>query len=214
MTNKTVTFKLDAGEVDALDNEADAENKNRSEYLREIIRHRDQNVEQQLEKQGLTKEHKAELEQKIKSLQLEKEDLKAELRAAEDRTATLHNTLTNSIQESVRNSMVIMREEYAERLEELHAENKQLRADNEDLQQQLRDVANHINDKEFLTKAHLERHHDTVQEEVRANRDTIFQQYQRAADNMETEREEIIDEVQRSRSPLTKLLDWIGGIGS
>src|SRR6056297_4231157 len=109
MTNKTVTFKLDAGEVDALDNEADAENKNRSEYLREIIRHRDQNVEQQLEKQGLTKEHKAELEQKIKSLQLEKEDLKAELRAAEDRTATLHNTLTNSIQESVRNSMVIMR---------------------------------------------------------------------------------------------------------
>src|SRR6056297_3540770 len=100
------------------------------------------------------KEHKAELEQKIKSLQLEKEDLKAELRAAEDRTATFHNTLTNSIQESVRNSMVIMREEYAERLEELHAENKQLRADNEDLQQQLRDIANHINDKEFLTKAH------------------------------------------------------------
>jgi len=214
MTDKTVTFKLDESEVDALDQEADAENKNRSEYLRGIIRRRDHNVEAQLEKQGLTKEHKAELEQKIEMLKVEKEDLKAELRTAEDRISTLNNTLTNSIQESVRNSMVIMREEYAERLEELHAENKQLRADNEDLQQELRDVANYINDKEFLTKAHLEEHNDIIQEEVRANRDTLMKLRQRAQDSMEAERDEIVDEIQRSRSPLRNLLDWFRNIGS
>jgi chromosome segregation protein len=209
MTDRAVTIKMPEDEVDAIDNEADNEGKNRSEYLREIIRSRNIDVEEKLDEQVLTKADKQALEERIAELQRERDKLQQEINAV----AQQKEHLKQSIDMVVESAVEELRDEYDNRIEELRVEKAQAHetlqslTDNEDINLA---TSEHLNNHHGRVEEAIAESEDEIEEYIQRKKQRVIQMQARKIDNTYDEIQEDLEEVkQQRRHPLTRLGLWI-----
>lgn len=197
MTEKTVSFKMPADEVRELDEEADAEDKTRSAYIRSVLRSR--HIEEQLEEQVLTKQDQREYEQRIAELKEERDGYYDDLQMKKAKIETMETTIDKTVDEGIE----AVRDNYREQIGKLRAENDQLRKSLEELTESVvteSDLDDHRSRIISLLEDHSQRQWETATEQRELLDDLIMDLS-----------DEIVEETVHSRSPLTKFVDWIRG---
>lgn len=213
MADKTVTFKLPDDEVDALDQEADDKNQNRSEYLREIIRKRDVDIESELDEQGLTKADRDRMEDRIEQLESANSGLQSKVRSLRDENEAIKDTFADEHEKAIRAGLSEMEETLTEEVQELNERDKRLRAENEQLRESVKEIAAELKELNVATAEDLEYHEDTVcslattlQEEVIQELD---QSETRVTHVIRSQTDDAEATARHSRAPTTKLADWL-----
>jgi seryl-tRNA synthetase len=209
MTDRAVTIKMPEDEVDAIDNEADDEGKNRSEYLREIIRSRNIDVEEKLDEQVLTKADKQALEERIAELEDERDSLKKNIEILKQQNRHLKDSIDKVVEEAVDE----LRDEYDNRIEELRIEKAQAHETLQELTSSQEDIS-------FATADDLDEHHERLEEviidsheETREFMDKLkiktISAQARKIDNTYDDIQDDLEEIRQARRhPLTRLWLW------
>lgn len=186
---------MPSDEAAELEQEANENDKSRSAYLRSLIRSR--HIEEQLEEQVLTKEDQRQYEQRIHELKKEKERLEIKLETA--------NNFDSTIEDAVERSFRTVKQSYETQIEQLEAENKELRSALDDLSDAV------VTQKQWNVLVTEVR--QTLEEESQKTHDKVADGRVKVNETTETCRDEIIEEVKRTRPLRTKLIDWVRSVG-
>lgn len=202
MTLKPVTFKLPEDEVADIDSEADNKNKSRSEHLRDIVRARHVDIKEQLEEQVLTEDDKEEYEERIEELKKERDGYHQSMRLKEGQIETMESTIDRTVEEAIES----VRDEYEAQIEELQAENEQLRTS-------VRELSEGVATKSDVEDAE-QKLEERLEEKLNLHWDAFIDQRELVDSLIYACTDDIIDEIQETRSPATKLADWLWSLPS
>jgi len=183
VTDKTISFKMPEDEVIELDEEADAEDKSRSEYLRSIIRAR--HIEEQLEEQVLTQSDKNELERRVEQAEQERDEMEVSYEVLEEK----YESLRRSIDESVSQAVSKVEEDYKGRIAELEQQNKTLRQRNNGMKQDM--SVRQINIKDAIDQ--LQQRTESIQS-IMARGDHLEEVSQELSDDIEVVQDAVTED--------------------
>lgn len=213
MPMKNLSVKFEEDVIEQLKKEAEERDQSQSEYVRKIIDKRGANIEEQLEEQGLTKEDRRELENQIEQLQQNNQDLKTEVAQLQDRNEALKGGLAEDHADILHSKLSDIHKSFNDQLNKLNERDKQLREQNEQLRESLEDTAETIDSLDFVTAQEFQNRNRALHENIDDTKEKLIREMDQSqtylAGAVQSETEDLEDEVRHSRSPLTKLADWI-----